>query len=80
MWQGCYRIEEMSKVEEIEQAILDLNPEEFIQIARRVHEIEQERWDHELDEDASSGRLDFLRDDVSTERSNKTVKDWPPAT
>jgi hypothetical protein len=49
----------MSRVEEIERAIQELSPEEFAEIAGRVHAIEQERWDAELDRDASSGTLDF---------------------
>jgi hypothetical protein len=44
----------MSRVEQIEQAIQELTPEEFAQLARRVYALEQERWD-----DASSGKLDF---------------------
>jgi len=34
----------MSRVERIEQAIQELTPEEFSQLARRVYALEQERW------------------------------------
>jgi len=50
----------MRRVEEIERAIQELNHDEFAQIAERVHAIEQEHWDAEMDRDASAGKLDFL--------------------
>jgi len=53
-------MQDMSRVEEIERAIQELNHDEFALIAERVHAIEQERWDAEMDHDASSGKLDFL--------------------
>ena len=49
----------MSRVEQIEQAIQELTPEEFAQLARRIYALEQERWERRLDDDASSGKLDF---------------------
>jgi hypothetical protein len=50
----------MSRVEETERAIQELSSEEFAQIAQRVYALEQDRWDAQLDRDASSGKLDFL--------------------
>jgi hypothetical protein len=46
-------------VEEIEAAIRSLNAHEFARIAERFHALEQERWDAEMDRDASSGKPDF---------------------
>jgi hypothetical protein len=68
----------MSRVEEIERAIQELPPDEFAQIARRVHAIEQERWDGQLDEDARLGRLDFLIDEARKDQQASLLKDWPP--
>jgi hypothetical protein len=67
----------MSRVEEIERAIQELSPEEFAQIAERVHAIEQEPWDAELDRDASGGRLDFLIAEALENRKQGRLKDWP---
>lgn len=50
----------MSRVEEIERAIQELTPDEFAQIARHVHAVEQQRWDEQLDRDAAAGKLDAL--------------------
>jgi len=68
----------MSRVEQIEQDIQELTPEEFAQLAQRVYALEQERWERQLDRDASSGRLDFLRDEAREERESGTLKAWPP--
>jgi hypothetical protein len=35
----------MSRVEEIERAIAELSPDEFLQVAQRVNDIEAERWE-----------------------------------
>ncbi len=64
--------------EEIERAIDTLSDEEFAQIARYVHELEQERWDRQLDADSTAGKLDFLRDEARREEKDGLVKDWPP--
>ena len=67
----------MSSVEEIERAIQELSRDEFARIAQRVHALEQERWDSELDRDASSGKLDFLIAEVQEDRKQGRLKDWP---
>jgi hypothetical protein len=67
----------MNRVEEIERAIQELIREEFAQVADRVHAIEQERWDNELDRDGSSGRLDFLIAEALEDRKQGRLKDWP---
>ena len=56
----------MSRVEEIERAIQQLSPEEFAQVAQCIQTLEQERWDGELDRDASAGKLDFLIAEAGT--------------
>lgn len=66
-------------MEEIERAIKELSPDEFLQIAQRVRAIEEERWDKELDRDASGGRLDFLREEARLNGANKHLKPWPPS-
>jgi len=68
----------MSRVDEIERAIEELSPDEFRQIAQRVHAIEEERWDTQLDRDAAAGNLDFLHEEARADRKNDLLKDWPP--
>jgi hypothetical protein len=67
----------MSRVEEIERAIQELSSDEFALIAQRVHALEQERWDAEMDRVASSGKLDFLIAEALDDRKQGRLKDWP---
>jgi hypothetical protein len=69
----------MNRVEEIERAIESLTPEEFAQVARRVHDLEQKRWDAQLDGDAAAGRLEFLSSEARDEQRNGLLTDWPPS-
>jgi hypothetical protein len=67
----------MSRVEEIERAIKELSLDEFARIVQRVHAIEQERWDQELDRDARSGKLDFLITEAQEDLRQGRLGDWP---
>ena len=67
----------MIRVEEIEQALERLSGDEFARIARRVHTLEQERWDRQMDQDASAGKLDFLIAEAREDRINGRLKNWP---
>ena len=39
--------------------------------------VQNERWDQQLDHDASEGRLDFLRDEARDEDNKQVLKNWP---
>ena len=67
----------MIRVEEIERAIEELSGDEFARIARRVHTLEEERWDREMDQDASAGRLDFLIAEAQEDRAHGRLRGWP---
>lgn len=64
----------MDQVEEIEAAISNLSPEGFRRIANWIWERDQSIWDQQLDNDSSSGRLDFLFDEID---SNVPLNEWP---
>ena len=66
----------MSRVEEIEQAIAQLDPNEFSEVARWILELDQKRWDDQLDRDATAGKLDFLRNEARVEQDG-FPKNWP---
>jgi hypothetical protein len=68
----------MSRVEQIERAIEELSPDEFAQVAQHIHALEQDRWQQQLDDDAASGKLDFLRNEARKEQESGTLKSWPP--
>jgi len=67
----------MSRVEEIERAIQELGPDEFARIAQHIYALEQDRWDVELDRDASSGKLDFLIAEAKEDRKHGRLSNWP---
>jgi hypothetical protein len=67
----------MSRVEEIERAIQQLSPDEFAQLAQRIHALEQERWDADLDQDATAGKLNFLIAEAEEDRRQDRLRPWP---
>ena len=50
----------MIRVEELEQAITQLPPEDFRRLAHWILERDNERWDAQMAQDAASGKLDAL--------------------
>jgi len=57
----------MSRVEEIEDAIDRLPPEEFRRIVCWVMERDRERWHEQTDRDAASGKPDVLLKEADKE-------------
>jgi len=60
-------------VEQLENAIANLPPEEFARLANWFVEYEAEQWDRQIEEDQRAGRLDAViqrvRADIATGRS-----------
>lgn len=50
----------MNRVAEIEKAVNELSQEEYAEFRQRFLERDWKRWDHQLEQDAASGNLDFL--------------------
>ncbi|MBN8729509.1 MAG: hypothetical protein J0L64_03140 [Acidobacteria bacterium] len=67
----------MSRVEQIEQAIDSLTPEEFRSLAEWVRERDQELWDRQMDKDAAAGKLDALFAEAEAESRAGLLKEWP---
>jgi hypothetical protein len=68
----------MNRVEETEAAINSLPPEEFRLIAQWFRELEQTRWDAQMDQDSSAGKLDFLFGEGESESAEGLLREWPP--
>jgi len=64
-----------SKVESLEKAVSQLDPEEFRQFSIWFAEFEQSIWDRQLESDEKAGRLDFLREEAKREREAGTLRD-----
>lgn len=68
----------MDKVAEIEAAIASLPPEEFRRLAAWLHNLEQVRWEQQIDQDSANGHLDALFDEANHEVRTGLATDWPP--
>lgn len=68
----------MDRVEEIEAAIHNLPPDDYRRLAEWFRALEESRWDAQMDEDSSSGRLDFLFEEADAELAQGPVREWPP--
>jgi hypothetical protein len=57
----------MDRVEEIEAAISSLSPVECRRLARWLRELDETRWNEQIDRDSASGKLDFLFEEAVRE-------------
>ena len=68
----------MDRVEEIESAIDRLPPEEYRRVVDWFRAREQRRWDAQLDNDSSTGKLDSLFEEAETQPVKRRLREWPP--
>ncbi|MEZ4658026.1 MAG: hypothetical protein R2911_10670 [Caldilineaceae bacterium] len=61
---SMYEVILMTQVERIQTEILTLPYEEFASLRKRFAQLEWERWDQQIEEDAVIGKLDFLLDEA----------------
>ncbi len=65
----------MTTLQEIETAICGLSPDEFRRLAVWLSELDQDRWDKELERDVAAGKLDALAEEALQEhRAGRTRK------
>jgi hypothetical protein len=57
----------MSTVEQIEAAILKLSPRELSHLADWVLDLDEQRWDEQIEQDIAAGKLDFLAQEAVAE-------------
>ena len=50
----------MSEIEKIEAEILKLSTQEFNQLKDWLLELDEKRWDEQIEKDVAAGKLDFL--------------------
>jgi len=65
----------MTRVEELEVAVDSLTPEEYSRFRRWFLDQDWEKWDQEIEEDAQSGRLDFLVREAAEARNSRKLRD-----
>lgn len=54
----------MSTLDEIEQAIRQLDPDELARLRQLFADLDAEAWDRQIEEDVAAGRLDALADEA----------------
>ena len=69
----------MNRLEELEDAIERLSPEDYQLFEQWFLDRQNARWDASLDRDSVSGKLDFLFVEASEESSGGPLREWPPA-
>lgn len=50
----------MTTISEIQQAILTLDDNDYLELMRWMSKLDWERWDAQIEADSESGKLDFL--------------------
>jgi hypothetical protein len=68
----------LDRVEEIEAAINGLPPEEYRRLSQWFGELEQTRWDEQIDRDSAGGKLDFLFAEAGNESALGLLHGGPP--
>lgn len=54
-----------------------LSPAELAELAAYVRERDSAAWDAQIEEDAATGKLDFLFEEADEARKNGTLRNWP---
>ena len=65
----------VSSVEVVQAAIASLTPEEYRRLREWFIERDWEQWDKQIEEDAQSGRLDFLIAEAMAEKAQGHLRD-----
>jgi hypothetical protein len=62
---------------EIKSAVRQLSPKELAELAAFVSEQDHAVWNKQMEEDAGSGKLDFLFQEAENERRAGKLRNWP---
>ena len=65
----------MTTVTEIQQAIMSLPEAEYTKIMDWLHELAEDAWDREIEEDIRAGKLDFLAAEALEAKRRGTLRD-----
>ena len=65
----------MTNLAEIKEAIQNLPPADFAEMARWFNDLQEDLWDRQIEADAAAGRLDFFKEQVAQARAAGTLTD-----
>jgi hypothetical protein len=62
---------------EIKTAVRQLSPRELAELSAFVLEQNNAAWGEQIEQDAASGKLDFLFQEADQERQAGKLREWP---
>ncbi len=65
----------MTKIELLKQNIIELDDDSFSQLRDWLIELDQTRWDKQIETDSNTGKLDFLINAALAEHEAGKTKD-----
>ena len=65
----------MTTADEIKEAVLNLPESEYAKVMDWLHQLAEESWDRQFEEDVLGGKLDFLRAEVEEARGEGTLRE-----
>ena len=65
----------VTRIEEIQSAIVSLSPEEYALLRHWFDARNWESWDREIEADAASGKLDFLIQEATHEKNRGRLRE-----
>ena len=65
----------MTKISEIQQAIMDLPESDYLELRQWFNELDWKNWDRQIDADSKDGKLDFLISEALEEKEKGRLVD-----
>ena len=65
----------MTTADEIKQAVLSLPAAEYSKIMDWLHELAEDAWDKQIEEDILAGKLDFLAAEAEKAKRDGTLRE-----
>ena len=65
----------MATADEIKQAVLSLPEAEYAKVMDWLHELAEDAWDRQFEEDVRSGKLNFLKAEVEQAKREGTLRE-----
>lgn len=62
---------------EIKSAVRELSPKELAELTAFISEEDNAVWNEQIEQDAASGKLDFLFQEAEDERQAGKLRNWP---
>ncbi len=65
----------MSKLQLIQAEIETLTPDDFSYLKNWINELDEQKWDKQIEEDSNKGKLDFLIEEALLEKSKNKLQE-----